>query len=115
MSSFSPLSTILNQNKLTGPNYVDWKRNLDIVLMVEGHKFVLSEPCPNEPGAESSKDDQQRYICWKKYNEMTKCYILASLSNVIEHQLQDINHGAPMMMLHDDNSKRDVWRAKSCC
>jgi hypothetical protein len=32
MSLFSHFSTILNQNKLTGPNYVDWKRNLDIVL-----------------------------------------------------------------------------------
>ena len=33
MASFSPLVTILNQNKLTGSNYVDWKRNLDIVLI----------------------------------------------------------------------------------
>ena len=46
MASFSPLVAILNQNKLTSPNYVDWKRNLDIVLLAEEHKFVLSEPCP---------------------------------------------------------------------
>jgi hypothetical protein len=41
MSSFTPLVTTLNQNTLTGPNYVDWKRYLDNVLMVEGHNFVL--------------------------------------------------------------------------
>ena len=41
MASFSPLVTILNQNKLTGSNYVDWKRNLDIVLTTEEHKYVL--------------------------------------------------------------------------
>ena len=31
-NTFNPLATILNQNKLVGSNYVDWKRNLDIVL-----------------------------------------------------------------------------------
>ena len=29
MASFSPIVTILNQNKLTGSNYVDWKGNLE--------------------------------------------------------------------------------------
>ena len=47
MSSFSPLVTILNQNKLTGSNYVDWKRNLDIVLIAEEHKYVLTQPYPS--------------------------------------------------------------------
>ena len=46
MASFSPLVAILNQNKLTGSNYVDWKRNLDIVLTTEEHKFVHNQPCP---------------------------------------------------------------------
>ena len=59
MPSFNPFFTILNQNKLTGPNYVDWKRNMDIVFTAEGHKFVLTQHCPNEPVTESSEDDRQ--------------------------------------------------------
>ena len=39
MASFSPLVAILNQNKLAGSNYVGWKRNLDIVLTAEVHKY----------------------------------------------------------------------------
>ena len=35
MASFSPLVTVINKNKLTGSNYIDWKRNLDIVLTTE--------------------------------------------------------------------------------
>ena len=31
-TKFSPLSDILHENKLIGPNYMDWKRNLMIVL-----------------------------------------------------------------------------------
>ena len=47
MASFSPLVTNFNQNKLIGSNYIDWKRNLDIFLTTEGHKYVLTQPCPN--------------------------------------------------------------------
>ena len=45
MASFSPLVAFLNQNKLTGPNFVDWKRNLDIVLTIEEHKYMLTQSC----------------------------------------------------------------------
>ncbi|KAL5570824.1 hypothetical protein UlMin_020421 [Ulmus minor] len=47
--SFNPLSIILSQNKLIGENFIDWKRNLNIVLTSEKHKFVLLEACPPEP------------------------------------------------------------------
>ena len=59
MASFSPLVAILNQNKLTGSNYVDWKRNLDTVLTTEEHKFVLYEPCPNFPSLDAPPEKKQ--------------------------------------------------------
>lgn len=49
--SFSPLMSILHENKLTGPNYVDWKRNLDILLTAENYKYVLIENCPKLQGS----------------------------------------------------------------
>ena len=64
MASFSPLVTILDQSKLTGSNYVDWKRNLDIVLTVEEHKYVLTKPCPNFPSLDAPLEEKQRYDCW---------------------------------------------------
>ncbi|XP_070025822.1 uncharacterized protein [Nicotiana sylvestris] len=69
MSSFNPPTPILNQNKLEGPNYVDWKRNLDIVLTAEGYKFVITEECPEKP--ENATDDQVKaYDKWVKADEM---------------------------------------------
>ena len=59
MASFSPLVTILNQNKLTRSNYVDWKRNLDIVLTAEEHKYVLTKPCPSFPLLDASLEEKQ--------------------------------------------------------
>ena len=58
MAYFSPFAAILNQRKLTGSNYVDWKRNLDIVLTVEEHKFVLYEPCPNFPSLDAHSEEK---------------------------------------------------------
>ena len=56
-SSFNPLSIILKEHKLTGPNYIDWKHNLDIVLTAEEYKFVLTEICPEWPGNEATKKE----------------------------------------------------------
>ena len=47
--AFNPLAIILKENKLDGTNYIDWKRNLDIVLTVEDYKFVLTDLCPPKP------------------------------------------------------------------
>ena len=60
MASFSPLVTILNQNKLIGSNYVEYKRNLDIVLTAEEHKYVLSQPCPNFPSLDAHLEEKQQ-------------------------------------------------------
>ena len=58
MTSFSPLVAILNKNKLIGSNYVDWKRNLDIVLTAEEHKYMLSQPCPSFASLDASLEEK---------------------------------------------------------
>ncbi|XP_019260284.1 PREDICTED: uncharacterized protein LOC109238305 [Nicotiana attenuata] len=96
MSSFNPLTSILNQNKLEGPNYVDWKRNLDIVLTAEGYKFVITEECPEKP--ENATDDQVKaYDKWVKADEMARCYILASMANVLQHQNKSMGSAYDML------------------
>ncbi|KAK4572257.1 hypothetical protein RGQ29_030617 [Quercus rubra] len=98
MASFSPLVAILNQNKLTGSNYVDWKRNLDIVLTAEEHKYVLTQPYPSFPSLDAPLEEKQRYDRWQKSNEMAKCYILAFISNVLQHQIQDVELASNIML-----------------
>lgn len=95
--SFSPLMSILRENKLTGPNYVDWKRNLDIVLTAEEYRYVLSEPCPTVD--DYSTDDQlEAERKWKKANSMAKCYMLASMSNVLQTQHEQMDTASDIML-----------------
>ena len=42
MTNFNPLAKILDENRLSGPNYVDWKRNLIIVLTADKIAHVLN-------------------------------------------------------------------------
>ena len=82
-SSFNLLSTILNQNNLNGQNYMDWKRNMDIVLTAKGYKFVLTTPKPSKHELEALKEVKEQFENWTKANDMAKYYILAFMLNVL--------------------------------
>ena len=47
--SYNPINLILTTNKLTGPNDVDWKRNMDIELTSKELKWVTQEIAPSTP------------------------------------------------------------------
>ena len=84
-SAFNPLATILTQNKLTGNNFIDWKRNLDIDLTAEDHVYVLTTPCPKEPVAGAMAATRREFEKWRKSNGMARCYMLASMAGVLQH------------------------------
>ena len=83
MSSLNPLLVILNHNKLTDQNYMDWNKNLFIVLTIEDYKYVLTQTCLDEPVEGSTNKEKIAYDKWSKANEMAKCYIIMSISNVL--------------------------------
>ena len=68
-----------------------WTGNgiLDIVLTAEGFKFVLTEECPEKP-ADATEEEIKAYDKWVKADEMARCYILASMANVLQHQHQSM-------------------------
>ncbi|KAL5545007.1 hypothetical protein UlMin_008791 [Ulmus minor] len=80
------LSSILNQNKLTGDNFVDWKRNLLIVLSFEKHKYVLEKECPPVPNENASSAESMAFDNWVNSNAITRCYMMASMNSVLQKQ-----------------------------
>ena len=55
MSSNNPIIALLANEKLSGDNFVKWKSNINIVLICENQKFVLTEECSLEPPANASR------------------------------------------------------------
>ena len=78
------MSTILKDNNLTGTNYIDWKRNLNLVLTVEDCAYMLTEVCPSPPDSVSTLEENAAFQKWQKVDKLAKCYILASMSNVLQ-------------------------------
>ena len=73
---FNPLSVILKENKLIKPDYIDWKRNLNLVLTVEGYMFVLTEVCSPAPDSVSLKEEDKAYQKCVGFVDCKSCFSL---------------------------------------
>ncbi|KAH0711175.1 hypothetical protein KY284_012602 [Solanum tuberosum] len=74
MSHFNPLSSILNKNKFEDPNY----------------------ECPIKL-ADPTAEEVQASNKWVKADEMARCYILASMANVLQHHHQSMTSSYNML------------------
>ena len=90
MSSNNPIIALLANEKLSGDNFVKWKSNINIVLICENQKFVLTEECPPEPHANASHTVRERYYSWIHSNKKACCYMLASMNDVLRKKHEDM-------------------------
>ena len=49
------LRSILENDKLNGTNFLDWYKNLRIVLRQERKEYILDQPIPEEPAANAPR------------------------------------------------------------
>ena len=61
ITSSNPIIALLTHEKLNGDNYIKWKSNINIVLICENQKFVLTEECPPEPHANAPRTIREKY------------------------------------------------------
>ena len=52
--SYNLINLFLPISKLTKPNYVDWKKNLNIILTLKKLKWVTQEIAPSTPNEHST-------------------------------------------------------------
>ncbi|KAK9034021.1 hypothetical protein V6N11_050200 [Hibiscus sabdariffa] len=55
------MRSLLEKAKLNVINFLDWFRNLRIVLKQERKEYVIEEPVPNEPGANAPRADKDKF------------------------------------------------------
>ncbi|XP_021293401.1 uncharacterized protein LOC110423508 [Herrania umbratica] len=72
MANNLSLWSILDANKLTGPNFLDWFRNLKIILEQEKKSYVLDTPIPPVPIADASGEDKEAYQRHKDDNDQAE-------------------------------------------
>ena len=80
MSTTVNLRSILDANKLTNVNFMDWLRNLRIVLKVERKAYVLNSTLSKSPPVDAFDEDQNAYQMHLDNNVIATCIMLASMS-----------------------------------
>ena len=98
MSTYVNLRSILDTNKLIGPNFLDWLRNLRIVLKAERINYALDEPLPKSPTVESFERVQRAYHKHLVDNVWARCVMLTSMSPELQKQYMVVD--AHNIVLH---------------
>ena len=85
--NFSLLS-VLGRERLTGPNYMDWMRNLRFTLRYENKEYVLDEPIPTiHDGSTQEEIDAHQ----KHYDDANKvsCIMASSMSPELQKTFEN--------------------------
>ncbi|KAG6503288.1 hypothetical protein ZIOFF_035599 [Zingiber officinale] len=88
MSMGNPIMSLLANNTLTGENFPKWKSNINIVLVSENNRFVLTEECPPVPPANATRAVRELYDRWIASNNKAKAYMLASMSDALRSKME---------------------------
>ncbi|PNX82340.1 retrotransposon protein putative Ty1-copia subclass, partial [Trifolium pratense] len=91
-SSNNILRSILEKEKLSGNNFLDWHRNLRIVLKNKKKLYVLEEPVPEEaPASSATRAEKDAY---KKHVDdalEVSCIMLATMNSELKKQHENMN------------------------
>jgi hypothetical protein len=85
------LRSLLEKEKLNGANFIDWYRNLRIVLTQEKIEYVLTKPYPDDLPAGSTATDHKAHE--KRYNDaLNVSYLmLATMSSDLQKQYEHVD------------------------
>jgi len=84
------LRSVLEKEKLNGTNFIDWIRNLRIVLKQERKDYVLENPIPPEPAANAPRAERDAY---KKHSDDAvdaTCLMLATMNSELQKQFENM-------------------------
>ncbi|KAK9036819.1 hypothetical protein V6N11_021746 [Hibiscus sabdariffa] len=84
------LRSLLEKEKLNGINFLDWFRNLRIVLKQERKEYVIEEAVPNDPGANAPRADKDKFKKHKDDMLDVGCLMLATMTPELQKQHEDM-------------------------
>ena len=86
MATSLSLRTLLDNDKLVGPNFGSWYRKLKIVLEHERILYVIMDPAPEESAANAHGIVRDTYQKWLSDRTMVHCIMLAAISDEFSHK-----------------------------
>ena len=84
-----PLASVLEQNKLDGTNFVDWYRNLKIVLKQQKKDHILEQPLPEPPAETATRAEKNEYDKLVDLSNEVSCLMLVSMTPDLQRRMED--------------------------
>ena len=106
-SSFS-LRHLFEKCKLNGSNYLDWERNLRLVLKLERKEYVIDKAIPAEPAINASRVLRDEYQKHLSDSIDVACAMLGSMEVDLQKQFMELSND-PFAMA---NQIRDTFKEK---
>ena len=85
------LRSVLEKDKLTGTNFIDWYRTLRIVLKQEKKEYVLDAPIPEQPADGASRASRDKYDKHLDDTLNVSCLMLLSMSPELQKQHENMD------------------------
>ncbi|XP_071705442.1 uncharacterized protein [Rutidosis leptorrhynchoides] len=83
------LRSLLEKEKLNGSNFLDWYRNLRIVLKYEGKLNKIEEPLPEAPPETATAAQKNAYQKLFDEQEKIALIMLASMTSDLQKEMED--------------------------
>ncbi|KAK8539407.1 hypothetical protein V6N12_043033 [Hibiscus sabdariffa] len=102
------LRSLLEKEKLNGINFLDWFRNLRIVLKQERKEYVIEEAIPNDPGAKNPRAEKDKFK--KHMDDMLDvgCLMLATMTPELQKQHED------MVAYEMIQNLKEIYEGQAC-
>ncbi|KAK8600795.1 hypothetical protein V6N12_050643 [Hibiscus sabdariffa] len=102
------LRSLLEKEKLNGINFLDWFRNLRIVLKQERKEYVIEEPVPDEPAANAPRADKDKFK--KHMDDMVDvgCLMLATMNSELQKQHEN------MVAYEMIQNLKEIYEGQAC-
>ena len=120
ISSFC-LKGLLEKDKLTGLNFMDWLRNLRIVLRIEGKIRAIEEPLPAEPTARATQAARDEFVKRLTESNEVACLMLATMTPELQKGLENLGAYDMLTQLSDmfqvqaKQERFDTVKTLACC
>jgi hypothetical protein len=88
-SNFS-LRSILEKERLNGSNFLEWYRNLRIVLKQEKKEYVIEKEFPRKPASDATNSAKSGWSSHDNDNRDVSCLILATMTSELQKQYENM-------------------------
>ena len=107
--SNSSMRPLLDKDKLNGVNFLDWDRNLRIVLKHERKEYVLDNAIPEEPAAGSTRAVRDAFQKHLSDSIDVACIMLGCMEGDLQKQFMELSDNPYEMM----NQIKEMFKEKA--